>query len=417
MDGIKNKTQLQDGGSGRQYLDMLALALGILAVYLVIWSMTGYWIFRPSVYNSYVLQANRWLSGHLDLGQNYSYLEIAEYGGKFFVSFPPIPSVILLPFCALFGGKPPDTLIAVLIGIVGAAYALKMVWLTGRRGGPAIFWALFVTVGSNFLHVGFTADVWYIAQTCSFTFTMMALYYAMAGGVRSGWASCFFLALAFGCRPLQIVYLPIVIYLLCQNLRKDQVSWREAGKKYWWWVLPPLAVGVFLMALNYARFGNPFQFGHDFLPEFVEEKVNGQFSLSYLGENMKRLWELPKIKDNVVQFPLFNGCAFWIFSPIYLAFAAFFLKGAGRNVKKPELWLAVLLILLHFVLLCCHATMGGYQFGNRYVVDTLPVIFFALLVMLREEPSDLEFLTLPLFLWGLGVNLAGTIAWMNQWLR
>ena len=61
--------------------------------------------------------------------------------------------------------------------------------------------------------------------------------------------------------------------------------------------------------------------------------------------------------------------------------------------------------------------MGGYQFGNRYVVDTLPVIFFALLVMLREEPSDLEFLTLPLFLWGLGVNLAGTIALMNQWLR
>ena len=76
--------------------DFPALALSILCVYALFWVLTGR---SPlfSTYDSYVLQAVRWLSGHLDLGQNYDYLEIAKYAGRYFVSFPPIPSVLLLP--------------------------------------------------------------------------------------------------------------------------------------------------------------------------------------------------------------------------------------------------------------------------------------------------------------------------------
>lgn len=61
-------------------------------------------------------------------------------------------------------------------------------------------------------------------------------------------------------------------------------------------------------------------------------------------------------------------------------------------------------------------TMGGWQFGNRYTVDALPVLYFALLTLLREDPSDLRLLNYPLCLWGLGLNLTGTIALMNHWI-
>lgn len=40
-------------------------------------------------WDSYTLQALSWREGRADLGRNYSYLEIAEYQGKFYVSFPP----------------------------------------------------------------------------------------------------------------------------------------------------------------------------------------------------------------------------------------------------------------------------------------------------------------------------------------
>ena len=49
------------------------------------------------------------------------------------------------------------------------------------------------------------------------------------------------------------------------------------------------------MGLNYARFDNPFQFGHDYLPEFAVEKENGQFSPAYLAENWAKLWRLPAL--------------------------------------------------------------------------------------------------------------------------
>ena len=396
--------------------DILTLIFCILAVYLVLWSMTGEWPFLPSTYHSYVLQANRWLQGHLDLGQNYSYLEIAEYAGKYFISFPPVPSVLVLPLCLVFGINTPDGLVAVAMGLIGAVCSLKMAWLVGRRGSSAIFWSLFLTVGSNFLHVGYSADVWYFAQTCAFAFTMLSLYHAMTDDLRTGWLPLFFLALAFGCRPLQIVYTPLVVWLLWGKVKRSGFTALSALKRFWWWVIPPLCIGFFLMGLNFARFDNPFQFGHDYLPEFAVEKANGQFHLSYLADNWKRLWQLPGIKDGRINFPTFNGCAFWIFSPIFLVFAVYFFKNLRRSIRKPSVLLAIGLILLHFAALCCHATMGGWQFGNRYPVDALPALFFALMILLREDDSDLRPLSVPLCLWGLGINLAGTVALMNHWI-
>lgn len=396
--------------------DMFTLVLCILSAYCVIWAFTDRGPFQPSIYHSYVLQANRWLAGHLDLGQNYSYLELAVYHGKYFVSFPPVPSVLLLPFCALFGQYPPDTLISVSIGIMGGIYALKLAWLAGREGNSALFWALFATVGSNFLHLGYSAEVWYFAQTCSFTFTMAALYYATAGGLRTGWLPCFLLALAFGCRPLQIVYLPLILLLVWRKLRESGQTYVKAAQRYWWWILPPLCVGGGLMLLNYARFSNVFQFGHDFLPEFTNEKAYGQFSLFYLWENWKSLWTLPELENGIVHFPIFNGCAFWIFSPIFLVFAVYFIKHLKTALHKPEVSITVLLITLHLAALCCHATMGGWQFGNRYTVDTIPAAYFALMVLLRHDPSDFRPLSCPLLFWGVGLNLTGTIALLNCWI-
>ena len=60
--------------------------------------------------------------------------------------------------------------------------------------------------------------------------------------------------------------------------------------------------------------------------------------------------------------------------------------------------------------------MGGWQFGNRYTVDALPVLLFALTVLQKEDSSDLKIISVPLFLWGTGVNLVGTIALLNGWL-
>ena len=406
---------ISDGVTREQAYGIAAVALSVFSVYCVIWAFTDVSFTTSAFFNTYVLQARRWLEGHLDLGQNYTSLELAIYEGKYYCSFPPIPSVILLPFCIIFKDSVPDYAITTIIGIIGAVYAYKIVYLYTAKNKLAIFMALFATIGGNFIHIGYTGDVWYIAQVCGFTFTMMALYYAATKGLRSGWAPLFLLALAFGCRPLQIVYTPLVMYLLYKKLAYNDIKIADGIKRFWWWALPALAVGIFLMILNAARFGNPFQFGHDYLPEFMSAE-DGQFSVAYLWENLKRMFDLPEIVDGVVEFPRFNGCALWLISPIFLAYMIYFVSGIKRNYKRVIPWAVIALALLHMILLCCHKTLGGSQFGNRYTVDMIPVILFGIGYMLRDEKRDFSVINYPMFFWGLGINLVGTIGYVLGYL-
>ncbi|MEG2582912.1 MAG: hypothetical protein RSA27_00180 [Oscillospiraceae bacterium] len=359
------KVKLSDDTKG-----LCTLILSILAVYSIIWAFTEAGLFSSSVYNSYVLQARRWLTGNLDLGQNYEWLEIAEFNNKFFISFPPIPSVIMLPFCLIFKESVPDYFITVIIGIIGAIYAYKIFRSMSVSWKNAVFWSLFATIGSNFLHIGYNGSVWYIAQVCGFTFTMMAFYYAMKTDLKFGWLPMFLLALAVGCRPLNAVYLPFIAYLMFVNLRKNEIKLGVAIRKFYWWIIPPLVVGVFYMWLNYARFGNVFEFGHNYLPEFAKESVNGQFHLSYIKENLVRMFRLPELADGKLVFPEFDGVAFWLVSPIFIGFVIYFFKNIRKNIKSPEVIMTIILIALHILLLCAHKTLGGWQFGNRYTVDT-----------------------------------------------
>lgn len=79
-----------------------------LTFLIVLWvaaSFTGHWATEENPYRSYALQACAWLNGRLDLGKDYPWLELAIYEGKYYVSFPPFPSLVLLPFAAVWGGE------------------------------------------------------------------------------------------------------------------------------------------------------------------------------------------------------------------------------------------------------------------------------------------------------------------------
>ena len=81
-----------------RYTDILTLLCGVLGVYLLIWCFTGESLFQPATYNSYVLQANRWLSGHLDLGQNYSHLRLPNLAENFSSTFRLCLPLFCFPF-------------------------------------------------------------------------------------------------------------------------------------------------------------------------------------------------------------------------------------------------------------------------------------------------------------------------------
>lgn len=391
--------------------DIAFIFICILTVHFIIHSFTGMWWTSANPYNSYVLQTQRWLGGHLDLGRAYSHLEIAEYGGRYFISFPPFPSYVMLPFVLIFGTKTPEGLIALAVTLTGAAYLYNIFRHFEFEGRRAVFWTLFTYIGSNMLFICTNAWVWFIAQNMCFTLCTAALYYALKG---KGGISLALWACAVGCRPINALYIVLLLYILIKK-RADEKQ-PIVCRKTLLWLIAPFVIAVSYMTLNYARFGSVLEFGHNYLPEFVEAE-NGQFSLDYVRDNLPNLFRFPKVSDGKWQYPKFNGMAFFFVTPLFAAHFVKLIRCAVSKQKVDEvmMWGIPVLIALHFLFLTMHRTMGGYQFGNRYTLDALP--FAALAVAaLSDKYGKSEHWYIPLMLLGLCVNIVGTIAVYNQWI-
>ena len=384
--------------------DFITLIFGITAIYFIVWSFTGQWPWSTNYYNSFALQADAWRSGNLDLGRDYSFLELAIYNGKYYVSFPPFPSFLIFPFTVFFGSKTPDHFIALFSSWLGAFYALRLLRRFHKK--DHLFWILFLMVGSNLLYVSVNGWVWFLAQNMAFTLSIMALYYAVAG---KGGLSMACWAFSVGCRPFQVIYAPVLLYILYKQM-EPAYKMTDIIKRYFLWAVPTMLIASVYMALNYARFGSIIEFGHNYLPEFTDAE-HGQFSSIYLKENFKRLFRLPKLgQDGVLDFHKFDGVAFWLVNPIVISYLIYYVSRCTRKyVDKVLLIVIPVLIALHLFLICLHKTLGGWHFGNRYTIDFLPFMFYSLLCLTSYKNDWLMRFQYPIFIFGLALNVAGTI--------
>lgn len=390
----------------RKYQASVLISASVLAAYFTMSMFTGIGIMDTNPVNQYALQSESWLNGRLDLGQDYEYLELAVYQGKYFVSFPPFPSMVLIPFVVVFGKDTPDNFLTLLAGIFAAIYAFKISRYFKKSIDASIFWSLFITIGGNLLFILSTGGVWFMAQAFCFALTMTAIYYALTDIWWHGYLSLALWAFAVGCRPFTIIFIPILLYLL----------YKKHKKLDWKWLIAPILIGIIYATLNIMRFGNPLEFGLNYLPEFTRSH-SAVFSLAYVKSNLHNLFRLPEIAVNGrLLFPQFNGMAFWLASPIFVSSMIYLISSMIRHKAKDSLFPLGIFVLVSFniFLLLLHKTMGGWHFGNRYTVDVLPFIF--LIIMITGQKRSYHVIDYPLFILGLGLNIAGTIAIYNNWL-
>lgn len=384
-----------------------------LAFLIVLWvaaSFTGYWATEENPYRSYALQACAWLNGRLDLEKDYPWLELAIYEGKYYVSFPPFPSLVLLPFAAVLGTNTPDHWISLGFSIIGIIYAIRLYHAIPRTYEMAEQYVLFLFLGNGYLFIALQGGwVWYMAQTMCFTFSLMSLFYAANKHIGRAFA---FLACAFGCRPMVVAYIPLILML---GTEKASVkTWIRKGYR----LIPACMIIGFYLMLNAARFDNPFEFGHNHLPEFVRS-TEGQFSLNYATKNFNQLFRLPQTggEHGMLIYDTYDCMAFWLIDPIIVSFMVTWLYALTRKRKACGLNLIIVpaTICVHLMIVCCHKTMGGYQFGNRYIVDMLPYVFYGLITY-KQGVGKAEWLNNPLFALGFSINLIGTVSTYNHWI-
>ncbi len=377
----------------------------VVVTYLGLMSLVNFNLFEHAVHDSFTLMALSWRQGSLALinGENYPYLELAIYNGQYFVSFPSVPALIMLPLTFIFGENTPNTFMTfmyLLIAYMGAYKTCRVY----RSAGEALWLALFMVMGCNLLQFSMSGGVWNQGQLANFMF--LSLFMAgMTGRRRSGWAlGLICLALSVGCRPFSAVYVPLGLWLLYQNLGDGRgIGARlRAMLPY---LAVPAAIALALGWYNWARFGNPLEFGHNYLPEHTRDPDMPQLGLKYVMTNIKNLLRLPKFEGNRLVFTdvMFSGFAFWLVNPIYdTVIIMTIVKAVRRQWHVTDTLLAAGMALEVFMLLM-HKTFGGWQFGARYLCDLIPMMLLYC-VYWRERTRAWEY---PIMIFAMAFNIYG----------
>ena len=266
------------------YMTMLSL---VFIAYVLIHDLLGETMLEHNLWDSYTLQAMAWRDGRVSLGQNYTYLELATYNNDWYVSFPPVPSVFMLPWTYFYGYETPNNIIMIIYVMITIFFAYLVARHFKMSAGKASFYACVLVLGSNMLWMSTMGGVWFQAQLLAMMLCTIAVY-AMLKNKRIIAYLC--VALAVGCRPFSIVYFLVLLVWFYLHDKKEHhkgffMTWLYQLEGWF----AAAIVGVSYMGYNYVRFKDPFEFGHNYLPEFLEAE-NGQFSSVYFTENLKNIF-------------------------------------------------------------------------------------------------------------------------------
>ena len=359
-------------------------------------------IARPP--NEFVAQAEAWLAGRLDIPASLaSYLDLAEFGGRYFVPYPPTPAVLYMPLVALWGR-------GVYHGIAHVLLAAALLPLFDRvlrsygRGDQTprerLWLALLLVFGTPVAALGAASNVYFTGQIVAVLFTCLYLL-AAAGARRPTWAGVA-LGAAFMARGATLLGFPV---FLAELMRTRRGSDR-------WSALLRFAVGlgsVLAVAAwyNWARFGQPAEFGYRYLdwrvdPTFVRW---GLFNWVYVERNLHAaLTSLPVLLP-VFPYVAFHpeGMSLLLTTPVLFLLPT--LRGWSSTARA-----ALLSAGLIFLPALFYANTGFAQYGYRYAADFLPYLVLSMaLAGLRVQRRTVQ----ALILLGMAVSLWG--AWLAGW--
>ena len=239
--------------------------------------------------------------------------DVTYFGGKFYLYFGVVPVVLLIwPFQLLTGLDLP--LVYVVIAFcVGSYLWLARLWgrllrdyfpgasMVTRLGGLAV-----LGIAGGLLSLARRASIWEMpiaAGQCFMAATVFAAYQALQVGRPRRWlvATGIFLGLAVGSRPTLAVAGAGMVVLVLAVARAESAG---LGWRIWWRrvVVSALTAGVplgllvgALLAYNYARFGDPLEFGLNYQLTAGYEAKAQHFSLSYIHYNwLMYFWNSPQ---------------------------------------------------------------------------------------------------------------------------
>ena len=325
--------------------------------------------------------------------------DASYYKGHYYLYFSGAPAVVLLlPYVAITG-RELGTTTAIFVFCTTGFLAACTLWVAVRRRYfPASAWwlgplvVLMLGVSTHVLVLQRRPLVWELPLSAGFAFSMLSLvsvYWAIHGRrpVVAMTLAGLSYGLAVASRPTclfgSVLFVP-VLWQLWQVLA-DKRQWLRCA------IAVAMGIGVFVVALlahNYARFGNPLEFGINYQLSSAYEMKQQHFNFSYAAHNAyiyfchPGSWSsaFPFVKASSVTGGPSGYLGTWV-EPICGLFVTFpFLWGMfaiplawkGRAPEEVAPLRAMLLAIMIFFLTVITLYLTFYCATPRYMTDFTP---------------------------------------------
>jgi hypothetical protein len=405
---------------------------------------------QHTMYNHYALLADAWLHGRQDLANGppgYALNnDFVDYHGKTYISFPPLPAMLMLPFVKLSGSAEnfrDGQFVVWLAGIAPAVLFLVLEKLrrTGRSPRSErenLVLSLLYAFGTVYFFTAVEGFVWYAAMVVASAAAAIFVLFALDAErpvLAGAMIACAYLsrppvvwmALLFALEALRVSERPAASAPGAGDEQPrsrarallERFDWVALARRYALFAIPILCAFAFVAWTNWTRYGrpSPLYFDHEFLSVAWRSRMarwgmlNYHFVAKNLGVSMTSLPWLPPPDGGAAAFGApfkinEHGLALWFTTPLY-AWLLWPRRFDGDDGAKRR-WLYVVVALsaaLPALMDLLYQNSGWRQFGYRFSNDYAVLLF----VLLAVGARPMGRLFWGAATWGVAWNLFGAI--------
>jgi hypothetical protein len=347
---------------------------------------------------------------------------VANRWKKYYVSFPPFPALLFLPFVAVSGLAVNDVVLTAVLAALAPALLFLVLRRLGARGDSTrsenddLWLTAMFAFGTVYFYTSVAGQVWYTAHVVATVLTGLFLLAALdarrplLAGLCIGailltrphvaaWAILFFHE-AWRARPRDTTADGVTLPLHWA----ERIPWPRLLA----FAVPVVLLGVAGAAFNWARFHSLGEFGHFYLNVRWTDRIQrfGLTNIAFLSRNLSCAFTLtPKFlaRPPYLQFS-WHGLSLLITTPAYL----YVLWPRVKSSLHTALWAVIAPIALMGFM---YQNDGWVQFGYRFSND----FALALILLLAIGGRPLTRTWKALILVGAGVNLFGALTFGRMW--
>ena len=352
----------------------------------------------PPGQNHFVYLADAFLHGKLGVSDGGTSLaEIVPFNGNYYVVYPPMPAVLLMPFVAVFGTTFDQGLMSIFLACLAVAATWLMLKKTGANGTKALWLTALFGFGTCFWFTASVGSAWYIEHVVAVLFLTLAIILALYK--KSPFLIGVLLGFAFLARLPVVLSFPFFLLLIYQQNN----SWKPRLKQAVYFAVGLSILVAVYELYNFGRWGVFSDLGYSLIPGIQTDPyfTSGIFNISYIPRHIYAIFfQGPILLSSFPYFePNWMGLGLFFTTPAFI----YIFKGPWNKLSRY----AALAVACILPILITHGTVGFTQFGYRFSFDFTP---FLMLLVAKGMSEKLTWTEKGLIILSLLVNLWGVVS-------